>query len=171
MKLAFRRMTEADLPQLHRWLELPHVAEHYNDKLADLAAVTAYYLPVIDGTDHAHAFFIVVDGVEVGYIQTYRIADHPEYAAALALGVDAAGIDIFIGELSHAHRGLGAPILLAFLDVVWDVTGCEIAAICPATDNPIAIRAYEKAGFAHVKTVTVPGSPKPEYAMLKPRGA
>jgi RimJ/RimL family protein N-acetyltransferase len=38
--------------------------------------------------------------------------------------------------------------------------------IAPTPSNTSAIRAYQKAGFRHIKTVDVPGEPEQEFVMI-----
>ncbi len=44
----------------------------------------------------------------------------------------------------------------------YKVDSCIIG---PAQSNHAAIRAYEKAGFKYLKTVSLPDEPEPEYLM------
>jgi RimJ/RimL family protein N-acetyltransferase len=159
-------MTDADLPRLHGWLEQPHVRAFWSDEPRTLAGVAEHYRGMLEGTDPAHPFIAAADDLAVAYLQTYRIDDHPDYAAHIAVGADAAGVDMLIGEPTYAHRGLGAPLLAQFVDeIVWPLTGARACWIGPSVDNTRAIRAYLKAGFEYVKTVHVPGEAQPEYLM------
>jgi RimJ/RimL family protein N-acetyltransferase len=85
-------------------------------------------------------------------VQLYRIGDYPEHSAQMPVEPDAAGLDLFIGEKDHVHRGLGPHILRRFLDelVFPEYAAC---AIDPAERNRSAIRAYKKAGFRYVATI------------------
>jgi aminoglycoside 6'-N-acetyltransferase len=167
---AFRRMLESDLPRMQRWLAEPHVRAFWTDELHTLEAVTAHYLPRIVGADKSHPFLALAGDAAIGYLQTYLIDDHPDYAAQVDVGPSSAGVDMLIGEPGFAHRGLGGPLLRQFVDeIVWQVTGARTCWIGPAVDNPRAIRAYEKAGFVHVKTVAIAGEAVPEYLMMLPR--
>jgi len=104
--------------------------------------------------------------VPVGYLQTYRIADHPEYARALQIEADAAGVDLFIGEAEYLYRGLGPAALRKFLkEVIFADPEISCCVLGPQPENRSAIRAYEKVGFRYVKTVRVPGQEEPEYLM------
>ena len=38
-------------------------------------------------------------------IQTYLVADYPDYAALVGVGEDVAGLDLFIGEASSSAAG------------------------------------------------------------------
>ncbi|HEX3722640.1 MAG TPA: GNAT family N-acetyltransferase, partial [Nitrolancea sp.] len=108
----------------------------------------------------------------IGYIQIYLIEDYPDYAQFVGADEQAAGVDLFIGEIDCIHRGLGPVLLKRFLcDLVFvrpDVTSCVIG---PAISNVIAIRAYEKAGFRYFKTASIPDEDEPEYLMRIGRDA
>lgn len=99
-------------------------------------------------------------------LQHYRIGDDPEYAEALALGEDAVGVDLFIGEADLVGRGHGPAMIRQFLrDVAFPFHGVEVCVIGPSVKNAAAIRAYEKAGFRPLRTVQIPGEPDPEFLM------
>jgi len=164
--IAFRPLRRDDFPLLARWLNTPHVREWWRDDPRTLAEVEAEYAPRVDGRSATSCYIMLHEGRPVGYIQAYRIADEPEYAAALGVEEGAAGVDLFIGEEAYVHRGLGPRLLRAFLrEVVFRMPGVTCCAIGPAASNAIAIRAYEKAGFRHIGTVAVPGEDEPEYLM------
>jgi aminoglycoside 6'-N-acetyltransferase len=161
-----RPLTYDDLPFMVRWLNTPHVREWWQHDPRTLVEAVEKYGPRIEGREPTAAFLILLGGRPIGYIQTYQIADYPEYAEALDVEEGAAGVDLFIGEEECVHRGLGAPILRAFLRaVVFQPPGVTCCVIGPSASNTIAIRAYVKAGFQHLKTVVVPGEDEPEYLM------
>lgn len=171
--VAFRPLRAADLPLLRRWHNQPHVKRWYDaDKdLTTLEAAASHYRDLLDGTDPTRAFTILVDGEPAGYIQTYMIADNPDYAAALDLGAErAAGLDLFLGEPHLVHRGLGPRVIHDFLEqVVFADPHVDSCVIGPEPANAVAIRAYEKAGFRYLKTVQVPGEPAPEVILRRAR--
>ncbi len=172
MAFSFARMVEAQLSMLFRWLAEPHVREFYDRESRAFDDMARKYRGKIRGDEPTDPYIASLDGTPIGYLQTYRLADHPEYAAAIGAPPDAAGADMLIGEPTHAHRGLGAPLLRQFLDdVVWPTTRATSCWIGPAVHNRVAIRCYEKAGFVHVKTMLVPGEHRPEYVMRLARSA
>lgn len=163
--VSFRPMGEADLELLHHWLNQPHVLEWWREPLT-LAATREKYGPYARGEVLTFPFLILWDGHPIGYVQWYRIADHPEYAVQVQVEEGAAGIDLFIGEPERIHRGLGALVIRRFLwEVVFPQPGVTCCVIGPDQDNRAAIRCYEKAGFRYLKTVQVQGEPAPEYLM------
>ena len=124
------------------------------------------YLSAIRGTDPTYRYLAEIDKRPVGLFQHYRVADSPEYAEALALGEDAVGVDLFIGEAELIGRGHGPAMLRQFLrDVAFPFHGIDVCVIGPSVNNTAAIRAYEKAGFRALKEVQVPGEPDREFLM------
>jgi aminoglycoside 6'-N-acetyltransferase-1b/aminoglycoside 6'-N-acetyltransferase-2 len=159
--ISFRRLSERDLPLMHRWLNTEHVARWYRVRgvqKPSLEWLTARYLPRIRGDDPTRSFVIMLNERSVGYIQGYFIEDDPEYAAQVQVEKGAAGADMFIGEPDVVHKGLGSHIIRRFTaEVVFRELGATCCIIGPEPENGIAIRAYEKAGFRHLKTVATPG--------------
>ena len=169
--LGFRPLARGDLPLLHRWLNTPHVHRWWasDGSPQTSEAVAAEYGPQTTGEEPTAGFLICYGDTPIGFIQWYYLRDYPDYAAQI--GVEgAAGIDLFIGEEAYVHRGLGTHILRMFLrDVIFAAPGVRACVIGPDETNTAAIRAYEKAGFRYLKTISVPGEPRPEYLMLLAR--
>src|SRR5207245_454463 len=128
--IGFRPLAAADFPLMHRWLNEEHVRRWWTPGYRTVADVAAKYGPYAAGQKPTRPYLILHDGQPIGYAQTYLLRDYPDYARCVALDEAAAGVDLFIGEPAFVHRGLGAPILHAFLDhVVFarpDVTACVI---------------------------------------------
>ncbi|HET9016568.1 MAG TPA: GNAT family N-acetyltransferase [Thermomicrobiaceae bacterium] len=163
--IGFRALREADFELLQRWLNTPAVLQWWKEPRTR-EEVEQEYGPRVRGEDSTRPFLILVEGHPIGYIQTYRIADEPEYARALDLGEAAAGIDLYIGEDAYRWRGLGPEVLRRFLvEVVFADPEIESCVIGPEPANVSAIRAYEKAGFRYLKTIAVPDEPAGEYVL------
>ena len=163
-QINFRPMALADLELMHRWLNDDFVARWWPG-WPSLEQVRAKYAPRIEGREPTKCFIIVLDAAPVGFIQCYYIRDWPTYAIG-AEGETAAGIDLFLGERERAYHGLGPRAIREFIRAVvfakYEVNSCIIG---PAQNNRAAIRAYEKAGFLYLKTVSIPGELEPEYLM------
>src|ERR1700761_5639494 len=82
VRLALRQLTRADLPQLARWLEAPHVKRWWRDP-GDADVVEAAYGPAIDGPAPPELLTAELDGRPIGMVQRYRLADTPDYERAL----------------------------------------------------------------------------------------
>jgi aminoglycoside 6'-N-acetyltransferase len=145
-RFAFRPMTEADLDDLTRWINLPHVAQWW-DEQRSRDQVAAHYEPGLRGEDPVRYWIAEVNGRSIGFFQDYRIADHPDYAL-LSGRPDAVGFDYLVGEPAHVDRGLGTSLLWVFLrDLVvpaYDGVGELFAA--PDHRNARSLRVLAKLG-------------------------
>jgi aminoglycoside 6'-N-acetyltransferase len=162
MKFSFRRMTRADIPLMDRWLALPHVAEWWGE-----SDVETEYGEYIDGVEPIHPYIASCDGIEIGHLQWMRYRDYPEYMQILRIeDPNAANCDVFIADEHFLHRGVGAPLIRAFVDEIIfadrTITTCFID---PDARNKIAIRAYEKAGFRFVRAIEDDGEGDPVHLM------
>jgi hypothetical protein len=91
---------------------------------------------------------MLCQGVPIGYIQAYRYSGFPDFTQHLALGEDAAGLDLFIGEPAYVHRGWGRYVLASFLrSVTFADASVPSCVVLPEPENSIAICCYEKTGF------------------------
>ncbi len=166
-RIWFRPLRESDLPLLWEWLRKPDVARWYGPVPENFAQVQGKYLPRLHVDSNVHCYLAFEGDRPVGYLQHYFIVSEPEYARALDVDPAAVGIDLFIGEDTHRHRGFGPEMLRAFVEqVVFADDRVTCAIIAPGVSNTVAIRAYEKAGFRHVKTVRIPGARSPEHVMM-----
>ncbi len=176
--VTFRPLRRADAELLRDWLNQPHVSAWWGvhaapDGLggagADAAtrdAVLAEYGEMMDGGGTTHGFVIVVDDHPVGYIQWYRLADHPDYAAAIG-ETDGAGVDVLIGEPGAVGRGLGPQVIDRFVTDVVAAAGITRVTAGPDARNRRSVRAFAKVGFVAVREVQVPGEPAPELLLVR----
>ena len=68
----------------------------------------------------------------------------------------------------HLHKAWGSLIITRFLkEVVSAIYDVSVCTIDPEPANTVAIRAYEKAGFSHLKTVWNPIDSVLAYIMTK----
>ena len=165
--LGFRPLVSDDLPLLHDWLGREHVRAWWGDR-GTLDETVAEYLPSIEGADPTDLFAIVVDGRDVGLIQTYLIDDYPDWAALIDAGDDAAGLDIFLADEELLGRGLGTEVIRRFVAAVVFARAATRACVAdPAVRNVSSVRAFEKAGFSAVMTFLDPGDGE-LHALMKP---
>jgi RimJ/RimL family protein N-acetyltransferase len=165
-QISFRRLTLDDLPLMHSWLNSADVLRWYGQRSSSYTEVVRKYSRNILGEQPTDSFLIIYGGAPVGYIQTYTIDSYPIYAQLICAEPGAAGVDLFIGEDTYRHQGLGPLVLIRFLnEVVFGTNSAPSCVIGPEPKNTVAIRAYEKAGFRHWKTISLPGEDEPEYLM------
>lgn len=165
-KISFRRLLSSDLHLIHRWLNAEHVSRWYGKQKPTFEKVVQKYCAKIRALDQSDPYLISYAGSPIGYIQTYRIADHPDYNRYVQADDQTAGVDLYIGEVAFVHKGVGTAVLTKFLtEVVFlneDITSCVIG---PEPKNRAAIQCYLKVGFQYFKTVQLPEEPEPEYLM------
>ena len=155
--IGFRPLTEADLGLVEIWLRREHVARWWRD---DIGEAIAEFRAGIAGTDAAEYFLIVVDGRPVGLIQTYLASDHPDWDAVVRVGPAVAGVDLFVGEPELIGRGVGPRILAEFVrEVVFADPATHAVVATVEEPNRRSWRAFEKAGFRHVRDVEEDGLP------------
>jgi aminoglycoside 6'-N-acetyltransferase len=166
--IGFRRLSVADPPLLHRWLNLPHVADTYGlGRRPTLGDVAEEYGPLATGEDRTRAFVVEADGRPVGYVQTYRILEHPVWAAQCAVEDESHGIDLFLGEPDTVGRGLGPVVIRAFVErEVFARTDAVAVVADPRSENRRSISAFEKAGFRRWRSI-VPVSPEMGDVLLR----
>ena len=142
---------------MHEWLQREHVRRWWDEHPAR-EDVARHYLPAIEGRRPVDLYLILLDGRPVGFIQTYLVADFPDFAARIGLGAGVAGVDLFVGAEELTGKGLGTEVLRAFVrDVVFAEPGTAACIADPDVRNTASIRAFEKAGFRRVGEFLDPG--------------
>lgn len=150
--MRFRRLTDDDLPMLHRWLNEPGVVRWWEgDDVSWAGVVRDYGSGNDDPTEH---WIAVVDGRDAGWLQCYAWADYAdedETKAQWGAGVDraAAGIDYLVADPAERGTGVGSAMIRAFVrDVVFGLhPGWTQASAGPYVANTASWRALERAGF------------------------
>jgi aminoglycoside 6'-N-acetyltransferase len=152
-------MTRDDLPQIKRWLTLPHVREWWGDPAEQYALVSDDLdEPAMDQS------IVATDEGDIGYIQCYDLTAWNSGFGTHPAGTR--GIDLFIGEPTMMQGGHGSALIRAFVDERL-AQGAPRIVTDPDPENPRAIRAYEKAGFQKLRMVETPDGP----ALLMARNA
>lgn len=137
-------LTRDDLPLLLAWRRREDVKRCWHGRAGR------------EATDH---YQIVLDGTPIGLIQSYPASDYPDWERLIDAGEGVAGVDLLIAE-ELTGRGLGPRVLAAFTR--------EVAFVQPGTTACVATveetsrrswRAFEKAGFRHVRDVEEDGIP------------
>ncbi|WP_428242017.1 GNAT family N-acetyltransferase [Gynuella sp.] len=168
MHFNFTPLQEAHLKQMFIWLNMPSVSVWYGqgEGFQQYENVLAKYLPRTRPESKIRAFIIRCHSQDIGYIQSYKICDYPEYNRSVGADEHAVGIDLFIGETAFLHRGYGSHVIRQFLhEVVFRIPGIDTCIIGPEPKNTSAIHAYEKAGFSYWKTIQLQDEFEMEYLM------
>lgn len=148
--IEFLPLPKSDLPLVREWLSHEHVRLWWPDPQESLAG----YEAALSGDDPADLYLILLDGRRIGLIQTYLAADHPEWEAVVQVGKGVAGVDVLIGEPEMVGQGLGPQVLAEFVNTVVFARSDTHACIATVEEaNTRSWRAFEKAGFRHVRDV------------------
>lgn len=167
MTVGLRPLTANDLPLLHAWLQREHVKRWWTDR-ETYDEVVQRYLPAIEGTEPTKLYLILSGDVPVGFIQTYRVSDHPEYRDLVAVEDGVAGVDLLIGEAEATGRGLGTEALHRFVhEIVFADTEIYACVADPDAENLASLRAFEKAGFRLVRQLVDPKDDNRVHALLR----
>ena len=112
----------------------------------------------IDGDDPTDHFLVLADGRPVAFIETYLIADYPEWAELIGAAEGAAGVDLLIGDEELTGKGLGTRMLAQFLDeIVFARPGTAWHCLAGRTYAVEAsIRLFAKLGFRVVREFVDP---------------
>ncbi len=164
--LHFQKLQFSDLPLIHQWLNTPSVTEWYSGEPTTLEGINEVYGPYIDGREPNQSFLIMYDTTPIGYIQTYKIRDYPEWYEELQPTEEAAGLDIFIGHADYIHRGLGSFVVKKFMqEIVFSQPEIESCILDVDPNNKVVLRTYQKAGFIYWKTIWDKQSSSEQAAM------
>ena len=156
-RFEFQKLTAADLPLLHEWLNRPHVACWWE------GAVSLAYVEEQYGADlHSELICPMLAWLgesRVGFIQWYRVmgADPEWWTDETDPG--ARGIDQFLADPGQLGQGLGSRMVNQFLNELFTDPEVSKVQTDPAPSNHRAIRAYEKAGFRRIQEVITPDGP------------
>jgi aminoglycoside 6'-N-acetyltransferase len=156
MEVGFRPLRESDLAVVHEWLQREHVRRWWGER-GSIEQTVAHYGPSIDGRDPTDLYAIVLEGRDVGMIQTYLVADYPEWAAVIEAADEAAGLDLFLAEPELLGRGLGTEVIRSFVtEIVFAREATRACVADPDLENVASVRAFAKAGFTKVREFVDP---------------
>ncbi len=149
-------MDAGDLLLVHEWLQRQHVQRWWSDR-ETYEDVVEHYLPSIEGEEPTDHYVVLLDERPIGFVQTYLVSDHPDYAALVGVGDGVAGVDLLIGENELTGQGIGTEIIRRFVDEIVFATPTTTGCVAdPHVRNVASIRAFEKVGFRVVKEFVDP---------------
>lgn len=154
--IEFEPLRHEHLELLGEWLRREHVRRWWRDSEDSLRE----YADAIAGRDPSEHYLIVADGRRVGMIETYLVSDFPDWEAVVKVGQGVAGVDLLIGEEDAVGRGLGTEALRRFTqEVLFARPGLKACVASVDEENRRSWRAFEKAGFRHMRDVEEDGRP------------
>jgi aminoglycoside 6'-N-acetyltransferase len=167
--LSLRPLRAADLALLHGWFQKDHVRPWFGERTMEdvLEEHTAY----LERRELVSPLVVCLAGREIGVVSWSRFGDFPEMMEAYEVDdPNAANCDLLLGELDTTRRGLGPAVIeLLLREHVFAAPRITCCIIDPHEANAHALRAYEKAGFRHLRTVKDPEDGRPLQLMLRVR--
>jgi aminoglycoside 6'-N-acetyltransferase len=152
--IAFEQFRQEHLPLLRDWLSREHVRPWWGEESL------GHVEDALAGRDASVYHLIVVDGRPVGIFQTYIVSDYPEWEEVVGPVEGLAGVDLLIGEEDATGHGLGPQALEQFTrEVVFARPETHACVATVEEPNRRSWRAFEKAGFRHVRDVDEDGLP------------
>jgi len=167
VRIGFRPLTADELPLLYEWLQSKHIQRWWTDR-ETYDEVVQHYLPAIEGSEQTDLYLILSEGLPVGFIQTYRVSDYPDYRDLVAVEEGVAGVDLFVAEPELTGRGFGSEALRRFVaDIVFSDPEIHACVADPDAENVASLRAFEKAGFRVVRRFVDPSDNDKLHALLR----
>lgn len=151
---SLRTATPADAATVHAWMHRPHVAtrwdqawprERWDDEIARQLAGR-----------HSRPCLVSRDGVEIVYVEIYRVA-HDALREHYDAGAHDLGLHVAIGEEDRTGAGLGTALLDALAGALLRADPrCARIVLEPEEGNAAMHRALAKAGFAATARAVLP---------------
>ncbi len=157
-RIAFRPLTEEDLPQLHAWLQRPHVAQWWHEP-GDLDAVREDFGPMLAPDSRERGYIVLLDDAPGGFVQCYHVAGSEEGWWPGQTDPGARGIDLFLADEERQGRGLGGRVIRAFVEREFANPAVTWIQADPSPENARAIGAFRRAGFLAMQVVETPDGP------------
>jgi RimJ/RimL family protein N-acetyltransferase len=141
-------MAPDDLALVHRWLGEAHVAEWWGEA-SPYETMVETWSARVDGRDPVTPWMMEIEGVPVGFIQWYRVADEADWFPGVAIPDGTVAVDLAIGDPDYVGRGHGRRLLLEFCHHVLRSVAPDSPEVWidPSPRNEAAIRSYQAAGF------------------------
>lgn len=154
MTISFKPLEKSHFPLMLKWLNTSHVKKWWDSDIEWTSAlIEQKYSSYTEGfklqdgiNKPIHAFIIYRDEIATGYIQIYNAHDFPRSRSLKGFPAMLSALDIFIGEESALHTGLGSKAINEFLIQHQNIAGSQVL-VDPDKNNKAAIRYYEKAEF------------------------
>ncbi len=161
-RVAFRRLTDDDLPMLHRWLNEPGIVQWWEGDDVTWDGVVGQYSAAATADDSVEHHVVELDGRPVGWIQCWFLADEDEVDGWVERGFDpatTAGVDYLVADPADRGAGLGSSMIGAYVErvVFGEHDWIDTAGSDPDRDNERSWRALAAAGFREVGPLAANG--------------
>src|ERR1039457_5586449 len=104
--ITFVPIDETHVSLMHRWLNDGEALRWYGRQTTTEDSIRQKYL-VAKPRSGTSCFIVQDDQEPIGYLQSYRISDYPQYGSLVGAEPHDYGMDLFIGRDDRIGRGLG----------------------------------------------------------------
>jgi aminoglycoside 6'-N-acetyltransferase len=143
-EIQIRPALELDVITLLAWKANPEVHEFYGG----LEEAGEDFVRGLWQEEWCLKGIITKAGVDVGYIQWYRLTPEIEASCLLETGPSYWGIDVLIGRPELFGQGIGTTAVRQLSDSLLNDGEADIVIIDPQARNDRGVRSYLKAGFS-----------------------
>ncbi|AWB92719.1 GNAT family N-acetyltransferase [Aeromicrobium chenweiae] len=146
--LGFRRLVDADLDDLVRWMAADHAKPWFDDEPRSVEGARRLYAAELAGTSATRKWVVELAGLAIGYVQDYPVVAYDDYAVRVN-DPDAIAFDYLIGDPMFVGKGVGTRMIRAFCAEVLcrDYPYAPRFVASPDVRNGRSIRVLEKCGF------------------------
>jgi aminoglycoside 6'-N-acetyltransferase-1b len=124
-----------------------------------LAELRHDYLPSAFDEASTRAYVAVLQGIPIGFIQSYVVKGSGDGWWENETDPGARGIDQFLANANQLGQGLGSSMVRAFVEELFKDPKVTTVQTDPSPENERAIRCYRRAGFATIRIVDTPDGP------------
>lgn len=165
--ITFQKATLDYREPILQWLEEPHVQEFWDNSPEHREDILIFMQGRTEPSPYWNGIFDywigLIDQEPFCLLMTSEVLPTDVWKEHLSKTGRTVTIDFMIGNTKYLGRGLGAPTLEAFTQVM--DKSIDTFLIDPADSNPRAKHVYEKAGFKTVDTFFRDG--KKHFLMMK----
>jgi aminoglycoside 6'-N-acetyltransferase len=143
-EIQIRPALDVDVNSLLAWKAKPEVHEFYGG----LEEAGEEFVRSLWREEWCLKGIIAKAGVDVGYIQWYRLSPEIEASCLLEAGPRYWGIDVLLGLPELFGQGIGTTAVRQLSDSLLNDGEADIVTIDPQARNDRGVRSYLKAGFS-----------------------
>jgi RimJ/RimL family protein N-acetyltransferase len=151
-------LTAEDLLMLYEWRQRPHIRQWWKEPTT-IAELQHHYLQRTFEGSSTRAYIAFLEGVPIGFIQSYVVMGSGEGWWEDETDPGAWGIDQFLANAEQIGQGLGSVMVHAFVEQLCENPRVTTVQTDPSPENERAIRCYRRAGFVALREVSTPDGP------------
>ena len=145
MEIKLKRIEdlEENYQKIYTWCSKKHVYEWFEQRPLTLEEIKdKYQRKIREGKQDL--YFIQCDGQDIGFTQIYKYSDDISMLRDIGILYE---FDLFIGEESYLHQGIGEAAVKLITKKIYDTYPADSIILRPFSRNTDAIACYEKCNY------------------------